>query len=295
VQRSFGTLERELVDAYLDRLGLEPVPPSFDALRELHRRQVERVPYETFWIQSGERWGLDPHESVRRIALDGRGGYCYHLNGALSEVLYALGYAVDRHVGNVTATGMPASQSAANHLVLTVRELPTADNPAGTWYVDAGLGDALHEPLPLQEGTYRQGPFQLVLERAAGRSSTWRLVHDPAGGFQTMTWDQSPVTMSVFADRHEWLSTSPTSAFVRVAMAERRYATHVDVVRGLVRMQVGDGHGANQTYTRREDWFSVLADDFGIRFDASGPEAVDQLWNYVLTQHGEWEAQHTDS
>jgi arylamine N-acetyltransferase len=287
-----GPLERGLVDAYLDRLGVEAEPPSFEALRELHRRQVERVPYETFWIQSGERWSVDPHESLRRIALDGRGGYCYHLNGALAEVLDTLGYRVDRHIGSVTASGMPASEAAANHLVLTVRDLPTTDNPDGAWYVDAGLGDALHEPLPLEPGTYLQGPFQLVLERPPRTASTWRLVHDRAGGFESMSWDQSPVTtMDVFADRHEWLSTSPSSGFVRVAMAERRYATHVDVIRGLVRIQVGAGDGENQIYTRRDDWFSVLADDFGIRFDASAPEAVDRLWEYVSANHREWEAQ----
>jgi arylamine N-acetyltransferase len=242
------------------------------------------------WIQSGERWGVDPLGSVRRIALDGRGGYCYHLNGALAEVLHSLGYAVDRHVGGVTAAGLPANQRAANHLVLTVRDLPTADNPDGTWYVDAGLGDALHEPLPLRAGTYGQGPFHLVLERPAGDPSMWRLVHDPNGGFDSMTWEPPDVAMDVFNERHEWLSTSPESGFVRIAMAERRYATQVDVIRGLVRTQVGDGDGAAQIYTQRDDWFGVLADDFGLRFDASAPEAVERLWAFVLANHRDWEA-----
>lgn len=284
-------LEPDLVGAYLGRLGLEAEPPSIEALRELHRRQVERIPYETLWIQSGELWDVDAHESARRIALDGRGGYCYHLNGALAELLRTLGYSVERHVGCVAADGLPAPESAANHLVLTVRDLPTADNPDGIWYVDAGLGDALHEPLPLRAGTYRQGPFQLVLERPAEAPSTWRLVHDPAGGFRTMTWEPPSVTMDVFGERHQWLSTSPTSGFVRVAMAERRYATHVDVIRGLVRTQVGDGPATSQIYTQRDDWFAVLADDFGVRFDASVPEAVELLWTRVLANHRDWEAQ----
>jgi N-hydroxyarylamine O-acetyltransferase len=87
------------------------------------------------------------------------------------------------------------------------------------------------------------------------------------------------------------LSTSPTSGFVRVAMVERRYATRVDVIRGLVRTQVGDGAPAEQTYARREDWFSVLADDFGLRFYASAPEAIDHLWDRVQASHREWEAE----
>jgi len=282
-------LERELLSAYLDRLGVDAAAPSLEALRELHRRQVESIPYETLWIHSGELWSVDPHDSVRRIALDGRGGYCYHLNGALAEVLCALGYAVDRHVGSVRAAGMPEAESVGNHVVLTVRELPTDDNPDGIWYVDAGLGDAMHEPLPLRAGTYPQGPFQLTLQQPPDLPAHWRLVHDPVGGFDTMTWSLAPVTMDVFDERHAWLSTSPTSGFVRVAMAERRYANHVDVIRGLVRTQVGGG-ASELTYTRRDDWFSVLADEFGLRFDASPPEAVDHLWERVQASHRQWEA-----
>jgi len=290
VQASAEPLERALLGAYLDRLGVDTAPPSFEALRELHRRHVESVPYETLWIHSGERWDVAPRESVRRIALCGRGGYCYHLNGAFAEVLSALGYAVGRHVGSVRARGMPESQSVGNHVALTVRDLPTDDNPDGIWYVDTGLGDAMHEPLPLRAGTYRQGPFDLRLERPLDVPAQWRLVHDPRGGFDTMTWGLAPVAMHVFDERHQWLSTSPTSGFVRVAMAERRYANGVDVIRGLVRTQIGDRPSAGETYTRREDWFSVLADDFGLRFDASSPEAIDQLWERVQANHREWEA-----
>ena len=287
-------LDDGLVRAYLDRLGLDAEQPSFAALRELHRRQVERVPYETLWIHSGELWGLDPRESARRIALDGRGGYCYHLNGAFADVLDALGYAVKRHVGSVRASGMPERQSVGNHVVLTVRGLPTDEHPDGTWYVDAGLGDAMYEPLPLRAGVYGQDPFELALERPAEDPDGWRLVHDARGGFDTMTWDRSPVTMDVFETRHEWLSTSPSSGFVRVAMAERRLATGVDVIRGLVRTQVGGSAAGQTVYTRRGDWFAVLAEEFGLRFDASPPEAVDRLWERVQANHREWEAREGD-
>jgi arylamine N-acetyltransferase len=242
------------------------------------------------WIHSGEHWDLDARDAVRRIAIDGRGGYCYHLNGALAEVLRSLGYVVDLHVGAVRAAGMPEEHSVGNHVAVTVSELPSDDNPQGVWYVDAGLGDALHEPLPLVAGRARQGPFELTLERGNGSEPHWRLVHDPRGGFDTMTWAPAPVTMDVFDARHEWLSTAPESGFVRVAMAERRYADHVDVIRGLVRMQVGEGSGTEQMYTRRDEWIAVLADEFGLRFDASAPDTVDRLWPRVLADHRAWEA-----
>ena len=137
------------------------------------------VPKETLWIPAGECWSTDPVKAAERIAFDGRGGYCYHLNGALGLLLSSLGYEVHGHVGGVQA-GEPSPEAMGNHLVLTVTSLPSDVNPSGQWYVDTGLGDALYEPLPLVPGTYVQEPFRLTLERTDDQS--WTLVHDPAGG-----------------------------------------------------------------------------------------------------------------
>ena len=174
--------------AYLARLGLEAEPPSADALIRLHRAQVEQVPYETLWIHTGQRWGVDLDESVARIANVRRGGYCFHLNGAFSVLLESLGYDVTRHVGGVHGPVGATEQEMANHLVLTVAGLPTDDNPDGTWYVDAGLGDALHEPTPLVAGPVEQPPFSMRLDETPGEIGDWHLTHDAAGGFAGMAW-----------------------------------------------------------------------------------------------------------
>ncbi len=227
-------MDGELQAAYLRRLGLEAEPPSVDALQRLHSSQVERIPYETMWIHAGETWGIEPAESVARVALRGRGGYCFHLNGAFSELLGSLGYTVTRHVGGVHGPGGPDGEMMSNHLVLTVSGLPTSENPSGIWYVDAGLGDALHEAVPLAPGHYGQEPFRLVLDETPGDVGDWHLTHDPAGGFTGMSWRAAEAGMVEFAARHQWLSTSPDSGFVRVATAQRRDATGVDILRGLV-------------------------------------------------------------
>jgi N-hydroxyarylamine O-acetyltransferase len=96
--------------------------------------------------------------------------------------------------------------------------------------------------------------------------------------------------MDVFTERHHWLSTSPDSGFVRVAMAERRDATGVDVIRGLVLTRIGVGARTHEPLTKRADWFDALAEVFDLRFDASTPEAVDRLWERVLAGHRAWEA-----
>jgi N-hydroxyarylamine O-acetyltransferase len=226
-------------EAYLARLGVEAEPPSVSGLRRLAQRQVERVPYETLWIHAGEAWSIDPTESAMRVALHGRGGYCYHMNGALGLLLSSLGYAVHGHIGGVHGPEGPNPAAMGNHLVLTVDQLPTEANPGGVWDVDTGLGDALHDPLPLVAGLHEQPPFRLSLERLDNRS-TWHLTHDPEGGFRGMTWTSGDARVADFETKHLWLLTSPDSGSVQVAMAERRDATGVDVIRGLILSRIGD-------------------------------------------------------
>jgi N-hydroxyarylamine O-acetyltransferase len=285
--------------AYLARLGVGAEPPSVDALQVLVQRHAERVPYETLWIPAGERWSTDPAQAAERIALEGRGGYCYHLNGALGLLLSSLGYTVHGHVGGVQA-GDPEAGSGAgvdpkargNHLVLTVTGLPTDLNPAGCWYVDQGLGDALHEPLPLMQGAYYQAPFNLTLDQAdmGEGEHTWTLTHDPAGGFRSMTWTTGEAVLSDFAAQHEWLSTSPESGFVRVPMAEVRDVNGADVIRGLVLSRVGAGAFTHEPITGKSEWFDVLADVFDLRFDAAPPGYREQLWDAVNEAHQVWNA-----
>jgi N-hydroxyarylamine O-acetyltransferase len=286
---SHARISAELQTAYLRRLGLDAEPPSVEALQRLHRRQVERIPYETMWLHGGEAWGIDPGDSVLRIALQGRGGYCYHLNGAFAELLHSLGYAVSRHVGGVHGPDGPDAESAGNHVVLTVRGLSSDENPSGIWYVDAGLGDALHEALPLVPGDYEQAPFRFSLDDGAG-SGDWHLAHDPSGGFVGMSWTTADAEMAQFTAKHEWLSKSPDSPFAQVAVSERRDATGVDVIRGLMLIRIGDGAASSAPLTQRTDWFGVLGDVFDLRFDNCAPEALDHLWNRVLAAHHAWDA-----
>jgi arylamine N-acetyltransferase len=277
----------EDVDALLDRLGVPARPPSVEALAELHRAYVERVPYETTWIALGERWDVDDRASLRRIARHGRGGYCFHMNGAFAALLDHLGYAVTRHVGGVHGPE-PDPAALTNHLVLTVADLPTADNPGGRWYVDAGLGDALHEPLPLVPGTYVQPPFTLRLEAVDDGIGDWRLHHDPRGGFGAMSFREEAAALAEFAETNVELSTSPESGFVKVLTAQRRLADRVEVIRGLRLEVIEEGGTTTRDLVDRDEWFATLAETFGLRFDDVAPAALDLLWETWSDKHARW-------
>jgi arylamine N-acetyltransferase len=289
-------LDDDDVNAYLTRLGLEREPPSASALTRLHRAHAERIPYETLWIHTGDLWGLEITDSVRRIAHERRGGYCFHLNGAFWALLRALGYDAHRHVDGVHVTGEHRAADHGNHLVVTVHGLPSDRAPDGTWYVDVGLGDALHEPLPLRAGRFRQAPWQLTLEATPDRGDAdWLLTHDPLGGFPTMSWRATTETsMAPFAAQHTALSTDPDSGFVRVFTAQLRDATGVTVVRGLLLKRIGDG-ASEEVLDTQTALADTLGDVFGLDLGTLSASTRAALWDRLRRQHDAWSSEATST
>src|SRR5512133_4175193 len=150
---------------YLARIGVDhAAPPSLDALAELQARHLERVVFENLEIQRGRQTSVDYGESAERIVKRGRGGYCFHLNGAFGLLLEALGYEVSRRRGTVQPPPGQAPDRRLNHLVLLVHGLPTSARPEGTWWTEVGLGDGAGEPVALRAGTYEDEPHGYALE-----------------------------------------------------------------------------------------------------------------------------------
>ena len=278
------------VGGYLHRLGLrDPGPPSVDSLRRLHMAHVERVPYENLEIQLGRRTTVEPLEAVERIVRRRRGGYCYHLNGAFSELLRELGYVVERHVGGVQRTDADPARANSGHLALTVSGLPHDTCPEGVWLADVGLGSALHEPLPLHEGTYRQGPFEYRLRVSDAEPGGWRFDHDPRGSFVGMDFRAQYAEMTDFSAMHEYLSTAPESSFVRVAIVQRRDPAGVHVLRGAVLTRLGADPAPQIMLESPTQWYAALAEVFGLALDDVNAGERERLWRRVAAVHEEYE------
>ena len=94
--------------------------------------------------------------------------------------------------------------------------------------------------------------------------------------------------MDQFDERHTWLRTDPSSGFVRLASVQRRDATGVDIMRGLVLSRVGEGTAPTEPLTDRDDWFAALADVLQVGLDALSPEHRDTLWARVAADHQAW-------
>ena len=124
-------IDDSLVRRYLRRIGIEPDGLSAAELQRLVTAAITTIPYETMWIHAGQTWSTHPRQALERIADDGRGGYCFQLNGALGLVMEHLGYHVQRHVGGVYSGDESRERAMTNHLALTVSGMPADDNQEG--------------------------------------------------------------------------------------------------------------------------------------------------------------------
>lgn len=270
---------------YLKRLGIgDPDAPSLPVLFALHRAHVERVPYEVLEIQLGRPTSADPQYAAGQV-LKGRGGYCVQLNGAFSTLLTALGYDVTWHRAGVQAGHkLPPVGPAepAPHLVLTV----SVEGEA--WMVDVGLGDGLHEPLPLRPGSYRQGPFTFRLGPSQVEPGGWRFEHDRGGAIAGLDFTMAPAGPADFAEWHPYLATDPESRLVRTVAVMRRDATSVDSLMGCMLRRIDDSGRTTRELGTYGEWFGALAETFDLPLADVGSGERMALWTKVRKAHEAW-------
>jgi hypothetical protein len=94
--------------------------------------------------------------------------------------------------------------------------------------------------------------------------------------------------MDAFVAQHRILSGDPESDFVKVTTVQRRDATGVDVLRGLVIKRIGD-RPFKSIITTKSELRDVLAALAFHPDDLDGSRS-DLLWRKLSKEHDAWEA-----
>ncbi|MCB5166862.1 arylamine N-acetyltransferase [Streptomyces bambusae] len=205
-------LPPEHVAAYLARIGAErPLRPTAEALRELHLRHLQAVPFENLSIHLGEDVSLDAGALFDKLVTARRGGFCFELNGAFALLLRSLGYRVDLLAAEVTPAG-GGTTIPAGHLALRV------ESCEGTaWLADVGFGDHSHFPLAFDDRGDQKDP-----------GGVFRLADAPEGDLDVFQNDEvqfrlelRPRPLSHFRSAAWWHCTSPLSNFTRGPVCTR--------------------------------------------------------------------------
>lgn len=287
-RRPPARLPTVLVDAYLARLDLSrPVAPTLDALNKLVAHHVDRVAYEDLDIHLGRApSSLDPEHTASRIALEGRGGYCFQLGGAFASLLTSLGFIVSMHRASVRNTlgedgagppveGSPEALQELNHLAVVVRFSSQDGGTDRLYLADVGLGDGPCQAMPLEEGRFDDGYFQYSIERIA---CGWRFVHDQRGSFSYFDLVMSPeVGIEAFERAHHRLSTDPGSSFVKTATVQRRSADEVIILKRCLLTRIGGGteREATELLEDEETWLRCLRETFNLTGFAKSGNSLD--------------------
>lgn len=279
--------------AFLQRIGVDGYdgPPRLEALSRLHEAFVDQVPYETVQYQLTPGGPLEPEDVAKRIIAREAGGYCFQLNGTFALLLTQLGYRVQMHRGGVQTVNRPGDIDGS-HMVLTVSGL--IEDPDRVWLVDAGLGDGLRHPMPLEPGEAKQYPFTLRL-RPSEKTDGWRLDHDPRASLIGMDFESAVVGLDAFAAQHAYLSADPTSPFVRVASAFRRTPKSVVVLRSVGLSETFADRVDNSLLENPSDYFTALADVFRLPLPHYSQADRDQLWRRAWSQYEDFLARTSAS
>lgn len=141
-------MERVKVEKYLERIGLSlpaDFVPDSTFLHELQFAHCTHVPYENLDIIRGISLSLDEADLYKKVVEQGKGGFCFELNGLFAWLLRQLGYKVTEYAARYLRG--ESELPMRRHRVLRVEALD------GVWCCDVGIGEVCPRyPLRLVEG-----------------------------------------------------------------------------------------------------------------------------------------------
>ena len=256
--------------AYLNRIDYRgPIAPTVDVLRAVHRCHACAIAYENLDVIRAVPVDQEIERIYAKIVVDGRGGWCYEMNGLLGWALRAIGFKVTRICGGV----MRAERGDAafgNHLVLKV----DLNEP---WIADVGLGDGIVEPIPLRESESAQYGRHCRLQQL--RPGEWRFHNRENGMPPSFDFLDRPAEEAQLTRTCSALQSDPESMFRQNLICQRMSVTGGHMLLGRVLTHHTDAEPTRMLGSEGE-LVEVLESVFGITVpDLTG------VWTRVVARH----------
>jgi N-hydroxyarylamine O-acetyltransferase len=220
------------------------------------------VPYENLEMHLGRKHILDEKAFATKIIEKNRGGWCFEMNGLLTNILKQIGFEVTR-VASCIEREKRGDEGFGNHLV----GLVDLDK---RYVVDLGLGRGPLSPYPLEEREWSEEGFQFRLERLDDR--WWRFhnhedwpSHDFTEEPRDLTWFQKQCTK---------LQTNTLSTFVNWAIVILRTRNGFECLTDTEFIQNIDNTKTKETIQEQADYAKIMR---GLLGQDLGDE-VQTLW-----------------
>ena len=154
---------------YLSRINYNgKTRPDLSTLTALMSAQLQSVPFENTEVQAGRIPSLIPEEITTKIIMNGRGGYCYEVNGLFAMALTAIGF--EYYFAGARPMFYP-SRRPKTHLVVIV----TIEGK--NYLCDTGFGGyGLRKPIKVADGEIEEqngDRFRLELIQGEYVLSSW--------------------------------------------------------------------------------------------------------------------------
>lgn len=207
-------MEKVKVEKYFRRIGLEmpeTIVPDGELLKKLHFAHCTTVPYENLDIIRNIPLRLDDEGLYQKVVEEGKGGYCFELNGLFAWLLRELGYKVTEYASRYLRG--ESSIPMRRHRVLKVEATD------GVYCADVGIGEVCPRyPLKLVEGL-EQSQFDECYRFDKDEALGWVLMDLYKGQwrrFYSFTEEpqlpQDYIALSFYCEKH------PDSPFIHAEM-----------------------------------------------------------------------------
>ena len=261
------------LSAYLHRIRFDGgVRPDLATLSAIHRAHQYAIPFENLDVLLHRPVVLDLAASYDKIVHQGRGGWCYEMNGVMGWALKQIGFEVMRMGAGVMRV-LAGDAQLGNHLCLLV----SLDQP---YLVDVGFGGSMAEPFPLRASEREDRPYRLELSKLD--DSFWRFAEIAHGDGDPFSFDfrVASADEALLAQKCQFLQTDPASPFIQNLIVQRRTAdTHLSL-RGRVLQTIHSTRVEKKLLNSADELVTTLQDSFDLYI----PEAA-TLWPTVCARH----------
>lgn len=261
------------IQRYLKRIGYGgPIQPDLEVLKAIHRHHACAIPYENLDVILQRPVDQDPERIFQKIVEQGRGGWCYEMNGLLGWALSELGFDVARVCGGVMRE-VNGDAAFGNHLVLQVH----LDDQI--WIADVGLGDGILEPIPLREGIHEHFGRAFRLEVLS--AGEWRFRNRQGGMPPSYDFISDDETESRLAQTCGTLQSDPESMFRQNLICQKMHETGGVMLLGRV-LRDFDPTAPKRLLNSEAELIETLERIFELKLPPLG-----DLWSRVVTRHSE--------
>ena len=254
------------VQRYLARIGVDPQtgPPTLELLGELQLAHLVEVPFENLHVFHRRGVRTDLEWSYPKIVEQGRGGWCFELNGSFGALLRALGFDVDYVSCRVWEFEQEVWGPELDHLALVVRI------DGSRFLADVGFGDNCLRPLLLEPALLDVVPRRTRIDLDPLGYTLTELVPMETG---VTDWepqlriDLTPRTLDEFAARSRFLETDPLSTWVQKPFATRALdstGSRITLRVGVLRRRTGTDAYHVEDVEPGEPWDALLLEHFGL-------------------------------